>query len=43
MWSLFILFLVTLWAIAFLVWMLRKLLPPSDEGHRPPRGRFGEP
>jgi hypothetical protein len=43
MWSLFILFLVTLWAIACLVWVLRKWLPPDDEVHRPHSGRFGEP
>jgi hypothetical protein len=39
----FILFLITLWVIAFLICLLWKWLTPGEEVHRPPRGRFGEP
>ena len=30
-----ILFLVTLWVIAFLIWVLWKWLTPGEEVHRP--------
>ena len=33
-----ILFLVTLWAIACVIRLLCKWLPPGEEVHRPPRG-----
>lgn len=38
-----ILFLITLWVIAFLIWLLWKWLTPGEGVHRPPRGRFGGP
>lgn len=31
-----IMFLMTLWSIAFLIWLFEKSLPPGDEVHRPP-------
>jgi hypothetical protein len=39
---LLILFLVTLWAIAFLIWLLWKLRPTGDEVHRPPNSPAGK-
>lgn len=37
MWSLFILLPLTLWAIAILIRLLWKWLPPGDEVRRPPQ------
>ena len=41
--SLLILFLVTLWAMAFLIWLLWKWLPPGGLVHRPPRDYISKP
>lgn len=38
MWSLLILFLLTLWAMAFAIRLLWKWKPPGDEVRRPPQG-----
>jgi hypothetical protein len=35
---LLILFLVTLWTMAFFIWLLWKWLPPGDEVRRLPQG-----
>jgi hypothetical protein len=43
MWVLLILFLVTLWAIAFLIWLLWRLRPPGDDVHRPPQRPADKP
>jgi hypothetical protein len=40
---LLILFLVTLWAMAILIWLLWKWLPPGGRMHRPPRDYTGKP
>ncbi len=34
MWLLLIMFLITLWAIALLIWLLWKWNPPGDDVHR---------
>ena len=39
MWVLLIGFLITLWLIAFLIWLIWKWIPPGGEIHRPPQGR----
>jgi len=38
-----ILFLITLWAMACMIWLLWKWLHPGNDVRRPPGGRFGEP
>lgn len=41
--SLRILVLASLWAMAFMIWLLWKWPPPNDKVHRPPRVYTGKP
>lgn len=43
MWLLFILFILTLWAIAFLIRLLWEGMLPGDEVRRSPQGPTAKP
>jgi hypothetical protein len=43
MWILLIGFLITLWAMALLIWLLWRWIRPGNEVHRPTQGPADKP